>query len=215
MFNWDKDAQESSAEPSPPTYNLPLDPQLRSHQLCDVDVQCEEPLANNEVTNARGDYFLCHMNIMPSLPSYPHNANMSLTSLGGGFQLDHEGTSGRKSYDRASKGASSSCAGGTDEARIQDSANEILHAKPLNGSTKRRAREPNVNNTDSVDEDIANTVKRQRNTIAARRYRQKGRDRIAELESALKAADEERGQLKLQLARKEAEVDALKEILRK
>ncbi|KAF6808316.1 BZIP transcription factor JlbA/IDI-4 [Colletotrichum sojae] len=58
-------------------------------------------------------------------------------------------------------------------------------------------------------------AKRQRNTIAARRYRQKGRDRIAELEVSLKSVQEERDQLKLQLARKEAEVDALREMLRK
>ncbi|GKT52753.1 GAF domain nucleotide-binding protein [Colletotrichum tofieldiae] len=145
----------------------------------------------------------------------PHNASVSLTGLGGDFQLDHQGTSGGQSYERSSKRASPSYTGGTDAARIQNSTNEVLRAKQSSGSTKRRAREPSANDTDSVGEDNADNVKRQRNTIAARRYRQKGRDRIAELESALKAAEEERDQLKLQLARKEAEVGALKEIMRK
>lgn len=56
-------------------------------------------------------------------------------------------------------------------------------------------------------------TKRQRNAMAARKYRQKGRDRIAELEAALKNVEEERDQLRLKLVRKEAEVDALREML--
>ncbi|KAB8235329.1 uncharacterized protein BDW43DRAFT_269818 [Aspergillus alliaceus] len=56
--------------------------------------------------------------------------------------------------------------------------------------------------------------KRRRNTMASRRYRQKGRDRIAELECALRDMERERNELRLRLARKEAEVEALKELLR-
>ncbi|RYC80625.1 hypothetical protein BFJ63_vAg16489 [Fusarium oxysporum f. sp. narcissi] len=57
--------------------------------------------------------------------------------------------------------------------------------------------------------------KRQRNTIAARKYRQKKMDRIAELEQALEAVKEERNDLELQLAKKDAEVSFLREMLRK
>nr|XP_036576585.1 L-amino acid oxidase [Colletotrichum truncatum]KAF6783360.1 L-amino acid oxidase [Colletotrichum truncatum] len=66
----------------------------------------------------------------------------------------------------------------------------------------------------STTSDNIHAIKRQRNTIAARRYRQKGRDRITELEAALKEVTEERDQLRLQLARKEAEVDALRQLLK-
>lgn len=79
-----------------------------------------------------------------------------------------------------------------------------------NPSAKRKAA-----HSDEEEPTSDTLAKRQRNTIAARRYRQKGRDRIAELEFALKSVEEERNQLKLQLARKEAEVDALREMLRK
>ncbi|GKT47602.1 uncharacterized protein ColSpa_07783 [Colletotrichum spaethianum] len=128
----------------------------------------------------------------------------------GDFQLNHQGTSERLTYDETSEWASPFSPGGTDAERMQDSVSEDLQPKPSSGSVKSR-----VNETGSFVEDTINAIKRQRNTIAAQRYRQKGRNRIAELESALKAVEEERDQLKLQLARKEAEVDALREIMRK
>jgi hypothetical protein len=69
------------------------------------------------------------------------------------------------------------------------------------------------NNSDgALDEDEA-AVKRQRNTLAARRYRQKRLDRISDLENALSTVSGERDDLKLQLARREAEVAALREML--
>jgi hypothetical protein len=58
-------------------------------------------------------------------------------------------------------------------------------------------------------------LKRQRNTLAARKYRQKRLDRISELEDALAAMKDERDDMRLQLARREAEVDALREMLAK
>lgn len=58
-------------------------------------------------------------------------------------------------------------------------------------------------------------LKRQRNTMAARKYRQKRLDRISELEKALEDMTGERDGLKLQLARREAEVEALREVLGK
>lgn len=57
-------------------------------------------------------------------------------------------------------------------------------------------------------------LKRQRNTIAARKYRQKRLDRIQELEDALESVTRERDDLKLRLARQEAETAALKEMMR-
>jgi hypothetical protein len=56
-------------------------------------------------------------------------------------------------------------------------------------------------------------LRRERNTIAARKYRQKKFDRIDELEKLLEAALQERDDLKLRLARQEAETDALKRVM--
>ena len=55
-------------------------------------------------------------------------------------------------------------------------------------------------NTDQVS-------KRQRNTEAARRYRQRKVDRVTELEEALAAMTKERDELRLKLARSETETD--------
>lgn len=62
--------------------------------------------------------------------------------------------------------------------------------------------------------DATATLKRQRNTVAARRYRQKRIDRISELEGAVDQLTRERDELRLKLARQEAETAALREVLR-
>lgn len=58
------------------------------------------------------------------------------------------------------------------------------------------------------------TLKRQRNTVAARKYRQKRIDRITELEGEVDSLKAEREELRIKLARQEAETAALKEMLR-
>lgn len=57
------------------------------------------------------------------------------------------------------------------------------------------------------------TVKRQRNNLAARKYRQKKIDRISELEAEVGQLQQERDTLRIQLARQEAETAALREML--
>ncbi|CAH0052345.1 unnamed protein product [Clonostachys solani] len=75
-------------------------------------------------------------------------------------------------------------------------------------STRKRPRtsEPQVDSDKS-------SVKRQRNTIASRKYRQKRLDRLADLETRLDIMTSERDSLRIKLARREAEVDALRNIL--
>ncbi|KAI8202061.1 hypothetical protein K4K54_012068 [Colletotrichum sp. SAR 10_86] len=99
--------------------------------------------------------------------------------------------------------------GGIGDAK-EDSLLGLLNA--INCSAAQQTQSSSIRVEDSRNEDMAAT-KRQRNTMAARKYRQKGRDRIAELEAALKNVEEERDQLRLKLVRKEAEVDALREML--
>jgi hypothetical protein len=77
-------------------------------------------------------------------------------------------------------------------------------------SSKRKAAEASV----AADEDDK-TNKRQRNTMAARKYRQKRLDLIADLEKQLEEMTADRDNLRLQLARKDAEAGALKEMLAK
>lgn len=79
----------------------------------------------------------------------------------------------------------------------------------LSSSTKRKADSP------AEDGAAAVVLKRQRNTMAARKYRQKRLDRIAELEQALADMTGDRDDLRLKLVRREAEVDALREMLGK
>ncbi|KAI0102434.1 hypothetical protein GGR51DRAFT_527393 [Nemania sp. FL0031] len=61
--------------------------------------------------------------------------------------------------------------------------------------------------------DHVTALKRQRNNVAARKYRQKRIDRINELELELDEVKQERDDLKLRLARQEAEAAALRTML--
>lgn len=80
-------------------------------------------------------------------------------------------------------------------------------------SSKRKASDHD-GDCDTPEDDLK-ANKRQRNTMAARKYRQKRLDLIADLEKALEEMTAERDDLKLQLARKDAEAGALREMLAK
>lgn len=86
-------------------------------------------------------------------------------------------------------------------------------------SKKRPASDSNdINTTTSTAprlEENDQVNKRQRNTEAARRYRQRKLDRVSELEEALAEMTRERDDLKLQLARSQAEADVLRGMVRK
>lgn len=62
--------------------------------------------------------------------------------------------------------------------------------------------------------DPTTALKRQRNNVAAKKYRQKKVDRISELELELQGVKDERDDLKIRLARQEAETAALKTLLK-
>jgi hypothetical protein len=83
---------------------------------------------------------------------------------------------------------------------INTSAPDTLVAQ----SSKKRA---------SSTEDDEVVEKRRRNNTAAAKYRQKKLDRIAELELALKEVAKERDDLKVQLAKKDGEVELLSRLL--
>lgn len=89
-------------------------------------------------------------------------------------------------------------------------ANKKRPASDSNHSSRTRspASETSSNPPDKV-------IKRQRNTEAARRYRQRKVDRVTELEEALAAMTKERDDFKLKLARSEAEADVLRRLVGK
>lgn len=124
------------------------------------------------------------LNPAPSQPSQPSPS----------IQLEHPPTINTEpiSHSRASSPSSASPPGGNSSSRASGAGR---------ASSKRDAEDPDV------------VVKRQRNTIAARKYRQKRLDRIQELEDALKAMTGERDDLRLKLARQEAETAALREMM--
>ncbi|KAI1813339.1 hypothetical protein GGS20DRAFT_586585 [Poronia punctata] len=73
--------------------------------------------------------------------------------------------------------------------------------------------QPTLGKRRSPPVDHVTALKRQRNNIAARKYRQKRIDRISELELELDEVRQERDDLKIRLARQEAETAALKTML--
>ncbi|QSS57487.1 bZIP family transcription factor [Histoplasma capsulatum var. duboisii H88] len=77
----------------------------------------------------------------------------------------------------------------------------------------RTSRSPTAVTTATPADHVAD--KRRRNTLAARRFRQKQHDRVAELERALESVCKERDELKMQAARWEGEVVALRGMLRR
>jgi len=66
---------------------------------------------------------------------------------------------------------------------------------------------------DGEEEDEETLHKRARNNIAAKKYRQKKLDRITELEEEVDAIKKERDELRILLARQEAQTSALREML--
>ncbi|KAK0633925.1 hypothetical protein B0T14DRAFT_508049 [Immersiella caudata] len=85
--------------------------------------------------------------------------------------------------------------------------------KGLAQQTKpKRGRPPSTRSESPTEYDVL--VKRQRNNVAAKKYRQKKIDRIEELEEEVDEVKKERDELRIRLARQEAETKALREMLK-
>lgn len=95
----------------------------------------------------------------------------------------------------------------------RDSPVNSHDGQSVTGKRKSRVGDGDGDRNDPDSDEALAALKRQRNTMAARKYRQKRLDRISELEKALEDMTGERDGLKLQLARREAEVEALREML--
>lgn len=100
-----------------------------------------------------------------------------------------------------------------DEKSLSDAC---LFTPPMHGSeiSPITNPQPSASKRSSPPVDAATTLKRQRNNVAAKKYRQKKVDRITELEGELADMKDERDDLRLRLARQEAETAALRSMLK-
>ncbi|KAK3500494.1 glycosyl hydrolase family 3 N terminal domain-containing protein [Neurospora crassa] len=89
-------------------------------------------------------------------------------------------------------------------------------SKPKRGrppGPKKRALSPGIAAEAELTDSEDIMIKRQRNNIAAKKYRQKKIDRIQELEEEVDQIKKEREELRLMLAKRDAEVGMLREML--
>ncbi|KAH7311036.1 BZIP family transcription factor [Rhexocercosporidium sp. MPI-PUGE-AT-0058] len=82
-------------------------------------------------------------------------------------------------------------------------------------STTKTRHSPVTSTPRSTHDPPSKIQKRTLNTLAARRYRQKRVDQVSSLETSLKETQDERDELKLKVARLEAEVEVLRGLLKK
>ncbi|KXH63601.1 BZIP transcription factor JlbA/IDI-4 [Colletotrichum salicis] len=213
MFGWQGITTDSGDGSRLPDCQIPLDPKLKFDELPRTR-QDESIVAPGELDTGRDDVFLGLLgSIVPSRSPESHD------------YLQFQTTAQRIPQQRIAVTSDNPRSIFSSTFPSRSTTSGLLHTRPPASNIQCRdhsasgaKRKPNGSATtdlDSIDEDNANAIKRQRNTVAARRYRQKGRDRITELETILKGVEEERDKLKLQLARKEAEVDALREMMKK
>ncbi|KAK2775838.1 hypothetical protein FQN52_003866 [Onygenales sp. PD_12] len=107
----------------------------------------------------------------------------------------------------------------TTTASSPTSSNHTNHSSPSSsGGASHPHPQPKsttqASSTPAAETDRA-ADKRRRNTLAARRFRQKQQDRVAQLEKALESVSRERDALKMQVARWEGEAVALRGMLKK
>ena len=96
------------------------------------------------------------------------------------------------------------------QSNVSSKSNTSAVRLPASGSTGKSSRKRSPESLYASDQ---STVKRQRNTEAARRYRQRKVDRLTELEEALAKMTTERDDFRLRLAKAEAERDVLRGII--
>ncbi|RDW77623.1 hypothetical protein BP6252_05676 [Coleophoma cylindrospora] len=78
---------------------------------------------------------------------------------------------------------------------------------------KSRSPSDSASTTKTPPPNSTRIEKRTKNTLAARRYRQKRVDQMCDLEQALKTTEDERDELKVRVARLEGEVETLRQLL--
>ncbi|KAK2811261.1 hypothetical protein FQN50_002358 [Emmonsiellopsis sp. PD_5] len=103
----------------------------------------------------------------------------------------------------------------TTTASSPTSSNHTNHSTPSSSGASQSQPHPQPTTQAASAETDRAADKRRRNTLAARRFRQKQQDRVAQLEKALESVSRERDALKMQVARWEGEAVALRGMLKK
>lgn len=150
----------------------------------------------------------------PDFDLFPSNFSDAAANLNDqGFSLHFENTSASQSppgLDHTTSPISTSLSSSTAPTPLPGLS------LPSSSKPKRLGRPPasakHRSESPPPDEDVL--VKRQRNNVAAKKYRQKKVDRIQELEEELDEVKHERDSLRIELARQEAETKALREMLK-
>jgi hypothetical protein len=107
-------------------------------------------------------------------------------------------------------------ASASQSSRSTSSSASATAASPVsNPKTAKPGRKRAISPDNDPDADAAQADRRRRNNAAAAKYRQKKIDRIAELEKALEEVSKERDGLKMQLAKRDGEVELLRGLLAK
>uniref|UniRef100_A0A1Y1ND26 BZIP domain-containing protein n=1 Tax=Photinus pyralis TaxID=7054 RepID=A0A1Y1ND26_PHOPY len=182
--------------------------------------QNDAPQHRHHAHNASHDLFVQDSNgFLSHVLSHPHHSPLSLqdhpTSA-----VSHERTTANHFNHTFFNTSSSAPTTAKPASGLHIPTKPKPHGSPASsssgtGSSKRKYTASPPEDLDPDSEEAQVAIKRQRNTMAARKYRQKRLDRISDLETALGEVTNERDELKLQLARREAEVEALREMLSK
>jgi len=118
----------------------------------------------------------------------------------------------------------SSAASTNDKERSSSSTSPITSSSSVLPSPKLSKKRPakaspraeKISSSRASPDEAEDVVcKRQRNTAAARRYRKRKEDRQSELETLLAEMTKDRDDLRLRLARSEAEADVLRSMVKK
>ncbi|KAL3443673.1 hypothetical protein BJX65DRAFT_311647 [Aspergillus insuetus] len=89
-----------------------------------------------------------------------------------------------------------------------------VSASPMPSTTLQNPTPSPTRDSSSPKENPSRISKRQLNTMAARRYRQRRLDRMTQLEEELEAVKRERDELKMRVSKLEGETDALRSMLK-
>ncbi|KUJ09792.1 uncharacterized protein LY89DRAFT_690204 [Mollisia scopiformis] len=104
----------------------------------------------------------------------------------------------------------SSVSNGSPETRSLD--DDLLALDTINPKNSPSSKSP-ANRVSPPSDHSSKVKKRTLNTLAARRYRQKRVDQMQGLETVLKDTESERDELKIKVARLEAEVEVLRRLI--
>jgi beta-glucosidase len=206
------DIQQGWADPSP---SAP--PQPSMHLSLDHHLSSDDPYAAASLSHVT-DTLSTTMGL--TMPSGRNTMDMYRTSSSSGSSMGyHRDLSTTPPTSQQSSSTTSPTGPGQGAyypgltlASPPDASSKPKRGRPPGPKKQaKRALSPSAEAEQTDSEDVL--IKRQRNNIAAKKYRQKKIDRIQELEEEVDQIKKEREELMLMLAKRDAEVGMLREML--